>query len=65
MSELLRPDEDAELRRDIRRVVGLLQLSLLRRTRAAADAGEEAGPELQRALLLTINGIAAGLRNTG
>lgn len=42
-----------------------LQLSLLRRTRAAQDAGEEPGADLQRALLLTVNGIAAGLRNTG
>jgi len=39
----------------------LLQISLLERFRA----GEDESGEIRRALLLTINGVAAGLRNTG
>ncbi len=39
-----------------------LQVQLLARSRTA---GEGADPAVRRALLLTINGIAAGMRNTG
>jgi phosphoenolpyruvate carboxylase len=42
-----------------------LQADLLRRRRAAQAAGEPPDPELERALQLTVNGIATGLRNTG
>jgi len=42
--------------------INLLQAVLLARQRGEVDEG---GPDLARALLLTINGIATGLRNTG
>jgi phosphoenolpyruvate carboxylase len=42
-----------------------LQVSLLERIRTARDSGEELDTEMSRALSLTINGIANGLRNTG
>ena len=45
--------------------LSFIQLDLLRRKRRLVAAGEAVPHELDRALLLTINGIAAGLRNTG
>lgn len=45
--------------------INALQVELLAQTRAATAAGQEVDRLLQRALLLTVNGVAAGLRNTG
>jgi phosphoenolpyruvate carboxylase len=42
-----------------------LQVSLLQQVRASRAENAEINPEIQRALSLTINGIATGLRNTG
>ncbi|GAA2302847.1 phosphoenolpyruvate carboxylase [Glycomyces scopariae] len=42
-----------------------LQVSLLKRYRSEGGADGDVDPQLKRALLITVNGIAAGLRNTG
>jgi phosphoenolpyruvate carboxylase len=42
--------------------INLVQIELLRRLRRD---GEEAGPETWSAFMITVNGIAAGMRNTG
>jgi phosphoenolpyruvate carboxylase len=43
----------------------VLQVSLLERVRQARERGEEPDEALARALSVTVNGIATGLRNTG
>jgi phosphoenolpyruvate carboxylase len=45
--------------------MSLIQVELIRRKRTATAKGEPASPELDRAISATINGISAGLRNTG
>jgi phosphoenolpyruvate carboxylase len=47
------------------RPLHLLQVSLLARVRWHEGEGTPVDPQLRRALLLTVNGIATGLRNTG
>ncbi|RYG74123.1 phosphoenolpyruvate carboxylase, partial [bacterium] len=54
-----------ELRNPYVDPLSFLQVELLRRKRALAAKGEPVPRDLERAILLTINGIAAGLRNTG
>ncbi len=45
--------------------MSLLQVELIRRKRKDVTAGKPESPELDRAITATINGISAGLRNTG
>ncbi|HEY5055827.1 MAG TPA: phosphoenolpyruvate carboxylase [Acidobacteriaceae bacterium] len=45
--------------------MSLIQVELLRRKRAAQASGASPSAELDRAITATINGISAGLRNTG
>src|SRR5579871_2993224 len=45
--------------------MSLIQVELIRRKRAAIAEGKPDSPELNRAISATINGISAGLRNTG
>lgn len=45
--------------------MSLIQVELIRRKRAAIAKGDPDSAELNRAISATINGISAGLRNTG
>jgi len=64
-------ENDPTLQRAIRRrdpyvdPLNFIQVSLLRRLRRLDDPESEEAQALLRAIFLTINGIAAGLKNTG
>jgi phosphoenolpyruvate carboxylase len=45
--------------------LNFIQVSLLRKLRALDDPESEEGEALLKTIFLTINGIAAGLKNTG
>ncbi|HEY2509584.1 MAG TPA: phosphoenolpyruvate carboxylase [Polyangiaceae bacterium] len=66
---LLAPDStlarSIELRNPYVDPLSFIQVELLRRKRKIVREGGAVPADLQKAILLTINGVAAGLRNTG
>jgi phosphoenolpyruvate carboxylase len=45
--------------------LNVLQAELLHRSRKAEEEGAEPDPRVEQALMVTIAGVAAGMRNTG
>ncbi|XMR55051.1 phosphoenolpyruvate carboxylase [Escherichia coli] len=57
--------ESIQLRNIYTDPLNVLQAELLHRSRQAEKEGQEPDPRVEQALMVTIAGIAAGMRNTG
>ena len=57
--------ESIQLRNIYTDPLNVLQAELLHRSRQAEEAGEEPDARVEQALMVTIAGVAAGMRNTG
>ncbi len=57
--------ESIQLRNIYTDPLNVLQAELLHRSRQAEKEGGEPDPRVEQALMVTIAGIAAGMRNTG
>ncbi|MEA1062695.1 phosphoenolpyruvate carboxylase [Erwinia sp. HR93] len=57
--------ESIQLRNIYTDPLNVLQAELLHRSRYAQERGQEPDPRVEQALMITIAGVAAGMRNTG
>ncbi|VDZ75577.1 phosphoenolpyruvate carboxylase [Atlantibacter hermannii] len=57
--------ESIQLRNIYTDPLNVLQAELLHRSRLTEEAGKEPDPRVEQALMVTIAGVAAGMRNTG
>jgi phosphoenolpyruvate carboxylase len=57
--------ESIQLRNIYTDPLNVLQAELLHRSRKAEEEGAEPDPRVEQALMVTIAGVAAGMRNTG
>ncbi|MDU3159571.1 MAG: phosphoenolpyruvate carboxylase, partial [Hafnia alvei] len=57
--------ESIQLRNVYTDPLNVLQAELLHRSRQAEEQGNAPDPRVEQALMVTIAGVAAGMRNTG
>jgi phosphoenolpyruvate carboxylase len=57
--------ESIQLRNIYTDPLNVLQAELLHRSRQAEEQGNAPDPRVEQALMVTIAGVAAGMRNTG